>query len=58
LNFQFRAEVYNLFNHTQFSAWNTTARFNSSGQQINAAFGQDTAAANPRIMQFALRLRF
>lgn len=58
LRFQFRAEAYNLFNHTQYSTWNTTARFNAQGQQINAQFGQDTAARNPRIMQFALRLQF
>jgi hypothetical protein len=58
LRFQFRAEAYNLFNHTQFSAWNTTARFDAKGNQINTQFGQDTAARNARIMQFALRLRF
>jgi hypothetical protein len=58
LRFQFRAEAYNLFNHTQFSTWGTTARFDAKGNQINAQFGQDTAARNPRIMQFALRLQF
>jgi hypothetical protein len=58
LRFQFRAEAYNAFNHTQFSTWNTTARFDAKGNQINAQFGQDTAARNPRIMQFAVRLLF
>jgi hypothetical protein len=57
-HFQFRAEAYNLFNHAQFSTWGTTARFDAKGNQINAQFGQDTAARNPRIMQFALRLQF
>jgi hypothetical protein len=58
LRFQFRCEAYNVLNHTQFSAWNTTARFSANGSQINTQFGQDTAARNPRIMQFALRLQF
>jgi hypothetical protein len=58
LRFQFRAGAYNAFNHTQFSTWNTAARFDAKGSQINAQFGQDTAARNPRIMQFALRLLF
>ena len=30
----------------------------TTGAQINPTFGQLTAAANPRIMQFALRIYF
>jgi len=30
MRFQFRLEMYNAFNHTQFSALNTTARFDAS----------------------------
>ena len=55
---QFRAEAYNAFNHTQFSAVNTAAQFNPSGQQVNKLLGQVTAARDPRIMQLGLRLYF
>ena len=55
---QFRAEAYNVFNHTQFSAVNTDPRFDAQGNQVNLSFGQITAARDPRIMQFALRVAF
>jgi hypothetical protein len=55
---QFRAESYNTFNHTQFSTFDTTARFDANGKQVNAQLGQFTAARSPRQMQFALRLNF
>jgi hypothetical protein len=65
---QFRWEIYNVFNHTQFSGVNTTARFDDSatatsksatyGQQVNTAFGQVNAARNARVMQGSLRLTF
>ena len=58
LRLQFRMEAYNAFNHTQFSAVDATARFDPQGNQINARFGEITAARNPRILQFALRLYF
>ncbi len=58
LDIQFRAEAYNVFNHTQFSNVNTTPKFDAAGNQVNKQFGQVTAARDPRIMQFALRLRF
>ena len=58
LRLELRCEAYNAFNHTQFSAVDTTARFNPAGQQVNPTFGQITAAANPRIMQFVLRFYF
>ena len=58
VNFQFRAEAYNTFNHTQFSSVNTTMTFNAAHVNTNAAAGQDSAARNPRVMQFALRLTF
>jgi len=59
LKLQFRWELYNVFNHTQFSAVDTTARFDSvTGAQLNARLGQYTATTNPRLMQFALRLSF
>jgi hypothetical protein len=55
---QFRWEMYNAFNHTQFSALDTAARFDAQGRQVNTQFGQFTAARSPRIMQFALRFNF
>jgi len=56
---QFRAEAYNAFNHTQFSAVNVTPTWNlTTGAQTNAQFGQVTSARDPRIMQFAVRLSF
>ena len=44
---QFRAEVFNVFNHTNLTTVSTT--FGS------ASFGQVTAAADPRIMELVLR---
>jgi hypothetical protein len=47
---QFRAEFFNLFNHSQWSAVGAT--FGS------ATFGQVTSARDPRIGQLGLRLLF
>ena len=58
LRLQFRWEIYNAFNHTQFSALDTTARFDAQGNQVNGRFGEFTAARNARIMQFAFRAYF
>jgi hypothetical protein len=56
---QFRAEAYNAFNHTQFSTVNTTPKWNYTTGAVTAAqFGQVTAARDPRVMQFAMRLSF
>jgi hypothetical protein len=49
---------YNVFNHTQFSAVNTDPKFDAQGIQVNLSFGRVTAARDPRIMQFALRVGF
>ncbi len=58
LRLQFRAELYNPLNHTQFSAFDSAARFDASGNQVNTQFGQFTAARDPRTMQLAVRLSF
>jgi hypothetical protein len=61
---QFRAEMYNIFNHTQFTAANITPSYSwplwQTGvlQQTNANLGRYTAAANPRQMSMGLRLVF
>ncbi|HEY3840286.1 MAG TPA: hypothetical protein VGL72_27120, partial [Bryobacteraceae bacterium] len=54
----FRLETYNTFNHTQFSAINSSAQFNSLGQQVNTAFLLPTTARPARYVQLALRLSF
>jgi len=49
--FEFRAEIFNLFNHTQF--------FNPDGNITDGAqFGQVTQAKDPRLVQFALKFFF
>lgn len=48
---EFRTEVFNVINHTQF--------MNPDGNITDgAAFGQVSAARDPRLIQFALRLTF
>ena len=47
---QFRAEFFNVFNHTQFN--------NPNGTFFNANFGRVLTAADPRLIQLALRYSF
>ena len=47
---EFRGELFNIFNHTNFSGVNT-----SPG---SAQYGQVTSALDPRIVEFALRYHF
>lgn len=54
VNVEFRMEVFNVFNHTNFFIGSTALP-----QNINAAtFGQITETYDPRIFQFALKLNF
>jgi len=55
---QLRFETYNTFNHTQFSATDTTLRFDNKGVQVNPVFGQPTQARPARRISLALRLNF
>ena len=48
--FQFRAETFNTWNHTNFNGVDAT--YGTGG------FGQLTSAHSPRVVQFALRLTF
>jgi hypothetical protein len=50
---QFRAEAFNVFNHTQFGGPNGLV--NNTGQ---GGFGYVTSAGDPRIMQVALKFLF
>ena len=60
----FRAEMYNIFNHTQFTAANIAPQYSwplwQTGvlQQTNANLGRYTSAATPRQMSMSLRLQF
>jgi len=55
---EFRVELYNAFNQVIWTSVNNSARFDTTGAQINAQFGQVTGAANPRIGQLGLRFVF
>ena len=55
---QFRWEIYNVFNQTQFSGVDNNARFDPAGNQVNAQFGLVTSTRLPRAMQFGLNFRF
>jgi hypothetical protein len=50
VNLQFRAETFNLLNHTNFDAVNTV--FGTS------SFGKVTSTRDPRLIQFGLKLLF
>jgi hypothetical protein len=56
--FDFRWELYNAFNHTQFAQIDTTAQFDPAGKQVSARFGQAIVARPPRIMQFGIKFVF
>jgi len=50
-HFEFRAELFNLFNHTQF--------YNPDGNSTDGSqFGQVIQAKDPRLVQFALKFYF
>jgi hypothetical protein len=50
-HFEFRAELFNIFNHTQF--------YNPDGNSTDGAqFGQVTQVKDPRLAQFALKFYF
>ncbi|HEY1341853.1 MAG TPA: carboxypeptidase regulatory-like domain-containing protein [Bryobacteraceae bacterium] len=55
---QFRAEMFNAFNHTQYSAIDGGVIFNPAGQNTNPTSGMYTNARTPRIMEFSLRFSF
>jgi hypothetical protein len=52
--FQLRGEAFNVLNHTNWSTVNTTATSSTAG----AAFGQVTAARDPRLIQVGGKLSF
>ena len=58
--FQFRGELFNTFNHTNFSSDNTGSRAKSPVQTnpASTSFGQIQAANDPRIIQLAGKVVF
>ncbi len=56
-NLQFRAEFFNVFNHTQFLNAQGITGF-SGGAPTSATFGQVAGAQSPRIGQLSLKLNF
>ncbi|MBI3680172.1 MAG: TonB-dependent receptor [Acidobacteria bacterium] len=58
IRLQFRGELYNAFNHSQFDGVDNGARFDPQGIQVNQRFGQITSARPARRIQLALRFYF
>jgi hypothetical protein len=60
----FRAEMYNVFNHTQFTGFNTTIQLdlpswqNGIIKQTNTSLGRPTGVRDPRKMAMSLRFQF
>jgi hypothetical protein len=60
----FRAEMYNVFNHTQFSGANLSPTYDwnawktGSLVQTNGSLGRYTSSLNPRNMSMSMRLQF
>lgn len=56
--FQFRAESFNAWNHTQFTGANTGVLTGSSANPYNSTAGQINAIADPRVFQFGGKIYF
>jgi hypothetical protein len=54
---QFRAEAFNVFNHTNFQLGTTTTPLDTANLN-NPHFGQAEGTSNPRQLQFGLKLSF
>lgn len=68
-NFQLRADAFNVLNHTQFTAINSTLNYNAPGATVNTnpasatpaqfnGFGSVSTAADARIVQLIGRITF
>ena len=60
LGLVFRAEAFNLFNHTNYNSIGTTMPFgfNPANPSTWGSFGQVTGYRDPRILQLSLKLQF
>jgi hypothetical protein len=60
----FRAEMYNIFNHTQFNGWNISPTYDFNNWkngllvQTTSGLGRYTSSLNPRQMSMSLRFQF
>jgi len=55
---QFRTELFNAWNHTQFSGLDSGLRFDPQGVNQNPNVGAYTSARDPRIIQLSLKVFF
>jgi hypothetical protein len=56
---QFRTEMFNAFNHTQYSGLDTGTQFDpNTGVQKSTTFGRVTGARGPRVIELSLRVVF
>jgi hypothetical protein len=56
---QFRTEMFNAFNHTQYSGVSSGTSFNAAtGAQTSPTYGQINGSRNGRIIAFSLRVNF
>jgi hypothetical protein len=56
---QFRTELFNAWNHTQYSGLDTTVRFNTAtGAREPTTVGRVTSFRDPRMIQLSLKLYF
>ncbi|HET8546485.1 MAG TPA: hypothetical protein VFL57_00700, partial [Bryobacteraceae bacterium] len=56
---QFRTELFNAWNHTQWSSISTGTQFdNATGQQLSPTFGRISGTRDPRFIQLSLKLFF
>jgi hypothetical protein len=55
---QFRTEMFNAFNHTNFQLPSSATGGNNANQITNGSFGKSAGTFDPRLIQFALKLLF
>jgi hypothetical protein len=53
---QVRGEFFTAWNQTQFSSYDSGARYDATGRQVNPNFGAYTAARDPRIIQLSAKI--